>query len=518
MNTMLFNFKKFSLLSFFLFLSFAFAEITSVPGLYRYKLDNGLELFVAENSAAPLAYIEIAVRAGAVTQTPKNAGLFHLYEHMMFKGNSKYANQDEFNNAANLLGQIDQNGSTDLDRVNYYFTIPASMVKRGIEFWSYAIRTPKLDEQELENEKAVVLAEINADFTSPAHIRSAALFKTMFPNSPWRQSPSGSPVVIQNASADTLREIQERYYVPENSALFVGGDVNHDEVYSYVKEIFSDWQNPEARHPFELPDTKEPLSSDKKMVFVDPGLSDNMIQAAYYLRGPDGQTDAADTHFADVWTSLANNPGGNFIKTFLSAKELGIPEADYIGVLYTTQRVSGIVSFSAAMLLDDSDVPVDINYGFGNIHAFTKKNLNPVEKTDAYLSLLKDKAIPEMTNKELFFKDNSINFVIQQLADARIYELESAKAILASLSYFWASCGSDYFFSYDQNIARVTEDNVVSFVQNYFQNKNGAFIVSVSPRIFSQYKSAFKSHGYEEITALNAFWQNDPHLEESEAK
>ena len=227
--------KTISLIVFTSVLAFVFSESTNIPGLYRYKLDNGLELFVAENNSAPLAYIEIAVRAGAVTQTPQNAGLFHLYEHMMFKGNEKYADQNAFTNAANEMGRIDENGTTGVDRVNYYFTIPASLVRRGLEFWSYAIRTPKLDETELENEKAVVLSEINADFTDPSHIRSAALFKTMFPKSPWRLSPSGDPAVIKSATPENLREIQNNYYIPSNSAIFVGGDVEHDEVFQYVK-------------------------------------------------------------------------------------------------------------------------------------------------------------------------------------------------------------------------------------------------------------------------------------------
>ena len=97
--------------------------------------------------------------------------------------------------------------------------------------------------------------------------------------------------------------------------------------------------------------------------------------------------------------------------------------------------------------------------------------------------------------------------MIQQLEDGRIYELESAEAILESLSSCWSSCSSDYFFSYDKNIANVTEDDVVSFIQKYVQNKNGVFIVSVSPGIWSQYKKSFLSSGYEEIKAENAFWQ-----------
>ncbi|MBQ9207249.1 MAG: insulinase family protein [Treponema sp.] len=502
------KFKKCFFVGLVSLLSFAFAELTSITGLYRYKLDNGLELFVAENDAAPLAYIEIAVRAGAVTQTPSTAGLFHLYEHMMFKGNDRYANQDEFTMASNMLGQTDQNGSTGVDRVNYYFTIPASKVRDGLEFWSYAIRTPKIDMQELENEKAVVLAEINADFTDPAHIRTAALFKTMFPDGAWRVDPAGSPAAVESASVDSLRDIQKKYYVPSNSAIFVGGNVNHDDVYNYVKEIYGDWQNPVAKTSFELPGAKNPLPHDKKLVFVNPGNSDSMIQVGYYLRGPDGETDAADTYAADVWLTIANNPKGLFATTFTSARELGIPESDYVGVSYPTRRASALIGFSAAMMNNPSQ-KVDTNYGFGTFRTFRKDNMNPAEKADAFLSLLKEKAIPSMSDRELFFKDNAIASVLQQLADSRIYELESAKSILASLSYFWSTCGSDYFFSYDQNIARTTEEDVLSFVQNYLENRSGTLIVSVSPGVWAQYKSAFENHGYEQITEENAFWQKD---------
>lgn len=489
-------------------LTFVHAESTSFPGLYRYKLDNGLELFVAENDSAPLAYIEIAVRAGAVTQTPQNAGLFHLYEHMMFKGNEKYANQDAFTDAANAMGQIDQNGTTGVDRVNYYFTIPSSLVRRGLEFWSYAIRTPKIDETELENEKAVVLSEINADYTSPAHIRSAALFKTMFPRAPWRLSAAGEPAVVKNATAESLREIQKNYYIPSNSAIFVGGDVDHDEVFQYVKEIYSDWKNPSEKVAFEPAESKAPLFRDKKLVFVDSGCADNMIHTGYYLRGPDGETDSSDTYAADVWINLVADPNGVFSNTFVSEKALGIPESNYVGASYPTRRVSGLIGFHASMLNNPSAEAgsPETNYGFGSIDKLNKDNLNPAEKADLFLSTLKRRALPEMLNKESFFKDKSVSFVIQQLEDSRIYELESAEAILSSLSFFWSACGSDYFFSYDKNIAKVTEDDVISFIQKYIQNKNGALIVTVSPGVWKKYKTVFLNHGYEEITAENAFW------------
>ena len=95
---------------------------------------------------------------------------------------------------------------------------------------------------------------------------------------------------------------------------------------------------------------------------------------------------------------------------------------------------------------------------------------------------------------------------MQQLEDSRIYELESAAALVSGISSVWSSVNADYFFSYDENIAKVTEDDVVSFVKNYIEGKNGVYLVSVSPGIWQKYKSDFEKAGYKEITAENAFW------------
>ena len=166
-------------------------------------------------------------------------------------------------------------------------------------------------------------------------------------------------------------------------------------------------------------------------------------------------------------------------------------------------------------MLNDSDSSPhhDKNFGFGSFETLEKKNLNPVEKADYFLTVFKEKAVPQMLDKTAFFKNQGISFVIQLLEDARIYELENAESILGSLSYFWSTCGSDYFFSYDRNIARVTEDDVVAFVKKYIEHKNGAFVVTVSPGIWEEYGDLFLLDGYEEIRAENAFWQNDVNLE-----
>ena len=77
-----------------------FASSMAQPRLpknyYWQKLDNGLEVVVIENNRVPLATIEIAVKNGAYTEGPEYSGLSHLFEHMFFKANKDYPNQEKF--------------------------------------------------------------------------------------------------------------------------------------------------------------------------------------------------------------------------------------------------------------------------------------------------------------------------------------------------------------------------------------------------------------------------------------
>ncbi len=466
--------------------AFAFAAKTEIKGVYKYKLSNGLELYVAQNNCAPLVYIEIAVKAGAVTQTPETAGLFHLYEHMMFKGNDKYPDQASFKAAMNKLGTSEWNGSTGVDRVNYFFTIPSSLVKEGLDFWSHAIRNPLMDSTEFENEKLVVLSEINGNFSDPNRIYYAGLCKALYGQAPWTLDSGGSPAAVKNATVQQLLDIQHKYYIPQNAALFVGGDVKPDEVYKYVKEIFGDWKNSEKNSSDIVITSKTPFDKDVKYVYANPSLSGSFIKAEYYLRGPDGEKEAIDTYGADVWSDLMSDPSGPFIETLCSEKDLSIPDADYVYSYYYTQRASGRINFSAVMLNDGP--------------------LNPVKKGEKFLSVLKQKIIEPMATKADYYSQADIDSTSRRIEGQRIYSLETAEGILSSLSAVWSSCDGDYFLTYDNTLSNVKVEEITDYVNKYIYKKNGVLMISVSPDVYSEYKDEFDKNGYTLITQDNAFW------------
>lgn len=470
----------------FLFcVSAAFAESTPIENLYKYRLKNGLTLFVAENHNVPLTYIEVAVRCGAYTQTEETAGLFHLYEHMMFKGNALYKDAASVTNALSNLGVADWNGTTDLECVNYYFTVPSSKTREGLEFWSAAIRSPLLNKNELENEKKVVLSEINGNFSSPERISTSYVSRMMFSDSPWKMDPSGSASVVQNASVKSLKNIQKTFYVPNNSAVFVGGDVNPDEVYKMVEEIFGDWKR--AKNPFEknqIQHSKTPFSETKYCVMPFEKCSKEIAQISVTYRGPDAAFDRSDTYSSDVFTEILSNPSGIFKRSVVADTYIGVPTSDYVSAGYYTRKTCGEFSVTAIVTMPEEELP----------------------ERAKYFSV----SLPELLKEEAEnISENEIERTVRKIEDSNIFTNETAEGLLRTVRFWWIVCDEDYFFTYNEKMGEVTNQKIAEFIEKYIEEKYPIVEVLVNPEIYEEEKQAFFDAGFEVVSKENAFWFNN---------
>jgi zinc protease len=137
------------------------------PNYHWKKLDNGLEVVVIENHKVPLATIEIAVKNGAYTEGPEYSGLSHLFEHMFFKANKDYPDQEKFLKRTQELGAI-WNGTTGDERVNYFFTFDRDSLEQGLKFMNAAIRFPIYKEEDMQKERPVVDGEFQRGESDPA--------------------------------------------------------------------------------------------------------------------------------------------------------------------------------------------------------------------------------------------------------------------------------------------------------------------------------------------------------------
>ena len=480
------------IMTFFMVISVSlFAEQTPIKTLHHYTLKNGLELFVAENHIVPLATIEIVVRGGAIAHTPENAGLFHLYEHMMFKGNSKYKTSEAMQQAIQKLGVSSYNGTTGTEHINYFFTVPSDRVQEGLEFWNSAIRTPLLNKKEFEAEKKVVLSEINGNFAEPSYMVSYAIAAACYPEEPWAMQAAGAPDVVANATIAQLKEIQKNYFIPNNSAIFVSGDVDPDKIYKLVNKIYGSWKK--GKNPWKKREqyTLKPVEKSRLLVMPHPQLSEAFASVNVLYRGIDTDYDTESIYAADLLSSITAQPHSLFSRTMLQSG-LNIPEENYVSVDCSVSRRTGRWTHYATMLQPDGTTP--------------QKALLFAEKA---LEALYASIPPETAEG-----DEIINRIIRRNRFDELYEHETAGSVISIPHGWWINGNTEICYDYNEKFAATTRADMRNFLDKYIKDQPPVIVVLINPGLYRQYKAAFDQAGFEEITAENAYYFNSNKTEQ----
>jgi zinc protease len=464
----------------------AFAADQS-PGFERRVLDNGLEVFVVENHVVPLARIQITFRCGAIAQAPETAGVFHLYEHMLFKGNAAYRTQSDFQAAMKELGVSTWNGGTSTEYVTYYFTVPSDQLEKGIAFWANAVRGPLLEAGELEREKDVVANEIKGTFGQPDDVFQSGVDRALYWQYPWRRDVSGSEQSVRAATTATLRALKDRYYVPNNAALFVGGDVTVDAVLAAARKYFGDW--PKAVDPWASPPAAHPgLAKDVPLVYSDAQMYEGFAYVEIVFRGPDVLADPASTWAADTWGKLLEDPNGRF-KSAIYAKVPGLYKKEYLWAYYLTQRDGGYVSFSTYLQVSKS---------------------KPTGQRVLELARAIQDELSAMANEAGYFTDHDFQVLKAQLLDGRILEQETASGLIGELSFWWASSSTDYYLGYAGALARTGPADIARWLQTWLIGRPAVLAVRLSGQDYKREIDANIKMGFSAITKDNAYWWVKP--------
>ncbi len=466
-----------------------FAAEDKLPVAHR-VLSNGLEVFVETNRAVPLATVCVVFRGGASAHSPETAGLFHLYEHMMFDGNEKYTNQAAFTAALNRLGVSNWNGATGDEYINYYITVPSDRLSEGIEFWSWAIERPVFDPEKLEKEKSVVINEIRGYHTDPNHIASNALESRLYRDFPWRKNIDGPEANIEGATPAQLEAIRAAYYIPKNTALMIGGDVDPEAAFALAQKWFGDWEG--ADKPIIGEPPHGPFPHDLKLVYSDDNFYDGVASVQYRWRGPDVLRQTKDTYTSDVLLFLLSSPVGRF-KTTLMENGPGLYDPEYISFNYPTARDGGAYSFSTYMLLQNpaADGPA-------------------LDRVEALRALVTEEFKTIAADPAAYFGEEELAKAKTKLIDQNLLSMEKAGSfVTGTLSFWWSVATTDYFFGYEENCSKVSFVDISGLIGRYLAEAPVASMLRLNSKAFAAdgaMKEREAALGYSEVDPEAAFW------------
>lgn len=326
----------------------------------QYTLSNGLKIFMSVNEEEPRIYTNISVRSGSKQDPAETTGLAHYMEHMLFKGTSKigamdwekesvylekiadlyeahrqtkneeerkaiYAEIDrlsyeaaqlvapnEYDKLAGAIGAKGTNAYTWVEQTVYLNDIPSNELERWMRLESERFRMMAL--RLFHTELETVYEEFNMMQDKDFRKVNNAIRQVLFPKHPYgTQTTIGKAEHLKNPSHHKIQWYFQTYYVPNNMALILAGDLNPDEVVRLAEKYFGDYQAKELP-PFTFEEQPEISAPIRKHMY---GLEAPFVDIAWRV----GSTQTKDPFMLSLINGLLYNSQAGLIDIHLNQQQ-----------------------------------------------------------------------------------------------------------------------------------------------------------------------------------------------------
>ena len=202
--------------------------LASGDGPHVIKLKNGMSVLIKEDDRFPLVNVRLFVHAGSAYEDPKQAGISHLLEHMVFKGTETRGPGETALEIESVGG--DMNAATSFDYTVYYVEVPENEWKLGMDIVTDMTFNAKIDPEELKSEREVVLSELERGEDNPG----SRIFKTL-QSIVWKDTSYQWPIIgyrdtVKGISSEDIHAYIDRLYQPQSMLLSVVGKIDPEAV------------------------------------------------------------------------------------------------------------------------------------------------------------------------------------------------------------------------------------------------------------------------------------------------
>lgn len=207
----------------------------------KFVLKNGLTLLVHEDRKAPIVAVNVWYHVGSKNEKVGKTGFAHLFEHLMFNG-SEHFNDDYFQ-ALGPLGATDLNGTTNVDRTNYFQNVPTSALDTVLFLESDRMGhlLGAIDQAKLDEQRGVVQNEKRQGENQPYGKSFEFISTNTYPaGHPYSWTTIGSMEDLNAASLDDVREWFKTYYGAANAVVAIAGDIDAETAKAKVEKYFGD--------------------------------------------------------------------------------------------------------------------------------------------------------------------------------------------------------------------------------------------------------------------------------------
>jgi zinc protease len=220
------------------------------------------------------------VQVGSIYESDAEAGISHVYEHMLFKGTTTRGVGEIAQEIEGSGGDI--NAFTSFDHTVYHITLASRYLDTGLAVIADAIQHSAFDADELRKEQEVVLEEIKRGADIPSRKLTEAVFATSYQCHPYRRPVIGSEQVVKSFSRAQILSFFSTWYVPNNMTLVVTGDFDSTALLPRIQAAFEDFR---AQTLPRLEVLQEPAQGELRSVVLTDDIQEALLDAAYHVPG-----------------------------------------------------------------------------------------------------------------------------------------------------------------------------------------------------------------------------------------
>ena len=231
--------------------------VNQVEGITEYRLANGLQVLLIPDGAKPTVTVNMTYRVGSRHEGLGETGMAHLLEHLLFKGSPRHPQVwAEFNKRG-----LSANGSTWLDRTNYYASFAANddNLRWYLNWQADAMVNSFIARKDLDSEMTVVRNEMEMGENSPGRILLEKTLATMYQWHNYGKSTIGARTDVEGVDIANLKAFYQRHYQPDNATLIVSGKFDVVRTLGWIEQAFGKLPRPQRKltEPYTLDATQD---------------------------------------------------------------------------------------------------------------------------------------------------------------------------------------------------------------------------------------------------------------------
>ncbi len=445
---------------------------------------NNFTVFVKEDSSSAMIHAEYLCKAGYSSQTPSTAGFFPLYARLF----STTKNE----NGSTPFSDVALTSSCNSDSSTYTADVTFDQLENLLKEIAHCAKSPSFQEKNINEQYSILKKESQEYASSATGFINATIDSKIYGEAPWKTQSGIYPALFSSYTASEIRtflnDIAKRWYTPDNSALFITGNISAKRAYNLAVKYFGQWTGSSNLDRTSDAFKKNQVPSNKKFVLVDREFSSELTQIAVQFTG-------LSTPQADILNASFNSVLSPYKTLAIEKPELSIRSREYLASASVQRGNSSRLILQALM---------EEPYSFASANEpGPQKKVTPADQAEIFLRTVKKSA--ELSHG---------NFLMAQNTVAANYKKKIGNSVgsMQLVADWWAMDSTlkdenyyQRFLTLPSSAEAVTEKDLSDSIQN----EDPYIFVLVNTAVYNSNKDSFEKNGYQLLTKDTGSWYHN---------